>query len=168
LLNKLITSRTRLKLLIKFFISQANQGHLNGLATEMGESTNSIRKELNNLFEAGYLDKHKKDNKVVYNVNTKHPLYKTLREIVMKHLGLDEIVDVVLNKMGGVGKIILVGDYARGFDSGKIEIFLLGNNLNTDYIMQLAPKIENIIDRKVSFYLSSDFNFDQDHIILYE
>jgi predicted transcriptional regulator len=168
LLNKLITSRTRLKLLIKFFISQANKGHLNGLANEMGESTNSIRKELNNLFEAGYLDKHKKNNKVIYHVNIKHPLYHTLREIVMKHLGLDEIVDTVLNKMGGVSKIILVGDYAKGFDSGKIEIFLLGDNLNTDYIMQLAPKIENIIHRKVSFYLSSDFNYDQDHIILYE
>jgi len=168
LLNKLITSRTRLKLLIKFFISQANKGHLNGLANEMGESTNSIRKELNNLFEAGYLDKHKKNNKVIYNVNIKHPLYNTLREIVMKHLGLDEIVDTVLNKMGGVSKIILVGDYAKGFDSGKIEIFLLGDNLNTDYIMQLASKIENIIHRKVSFYLSSDFNYDQDHIILYE
>ena len=57
MLENLITSKTRLRLLIKFFISQANKGHLNGLASEMGESTNSIRKELNHLFEAGYLNK---------------------------------------------------------------------------------------------------------------
>ena len=125
MLNRLITSKTRLKLLIKFFISQANKGHLNGLATEMGESTNSIRKELNHLYDAGYLDKQKNNNKVVYNVNTKHPLYETLRQVVMKHLGLDEIVETVVNKMGGVKKIILVGDYARGFDSGRIEVFYL-------------------------------------------
>ena len=99
MLNRLITSKTRLKLLIKFFISQANKGHLNGLATEMGESTNSIRKELNHLYDAGYLDKQKNNNKVVYNVNTKHPLYGTLRQVVMKHLGLDEIVETVVNKM---------------------------------------------------------------------
>jgi hypothetical protein len=86
----------------------------------------------------------------------------------MKHLGLDDIVEAVLDKMGGVKKIILVGDYARGFDSGKIEVFLVGKNLNTEYIEQLAPKIENIIARKVSFYLTSNFNFDQNHIILYE
>ena len=43
---QLITSKTRLRLLLKFFISQANTGYLNGLANEMGESTNSIRKEL--------------------------------------------------------------------------------------------------------------------------
>ena len=168
MLNRLITSKTRLKLLIKFFISQANKGHLNGLATEMGESTNSIRKELNHLYDAGYLDKQKNNNKVVYNVNTKHPLYETLRQVVMKHLGLDEIVETVVNKMGGVKKIILVGDYARGFDSGRIEVFLLGNDLNTEYIEQLAPKIESVIDRQVSFYLTSRFNYDQNHIVLYE
>ena len=168
MLNKLITSKTRLKLLIKFFISQANKGHLNGLATEMGESTNSIRKELNRLYDAGYLDKQKNNNKVVYNVNTKHPLYETLRQVVMKHLGLDEIVETVVNKMGGVKKIILVGDYARGFDSGRIETFLIGNDLNTEYIEQLAPKIESIIDRQVSFHLTSRFNYDQNHIVLYE
>ena len=44
MLDSLITSKTRLRLLIKFFISQANKGHLNGLANEMGESANSIRR----------------------------------------------------------------------------------------------------------------------------
>ena len=66
MLNQLITSKTRLRLLIKFFISQANRGYLNGLASEFNESTNSIRKELNHLSEAGYLEKYKDDNKVGY------------------------------------------------------------------------------------------------------
>ena len=60
MLDELITSKTRLRLLIKFFVSQANRGYLNGLANEMGESTNSIRKELNHLYNAGYLNKNKK------------------------------------------------------------------------------------------------------------
>ena len=88
---------------------------------------------------------------MVYNVNAKHPLYSTLRQVVMKHLGLDDIVETVVNKMGSVKKIILVGDYARGYDSGRIEVFLLGDDLNTEYIEQLAPKIESVIDRQVSF-----------------
>ena len=55
MLDSLITSKTRLRLLIKFFINIANKGYLNGLANEFGESTNSVRKELNNLSSAGYL-----------------------------------------------------------------------------------------------------------------
>ena len=168
LLNKLITSKTRLRLLIKFFISQANKGYLNGLANEMGESTNSIRKELNHLYDAGYLKKIKNDNKVEYQVNSNHPLYETLRNVVLKHLGLEDIVEAVLEKMGNVNQILLVGDYAEGKDTGNIEIFLIGNDLDMNYINQLEPKIEKIIDRKVSFYLSSKFLSNQKHIILYE
>lgn len=168
MLNKIITSKTRLRLLIKFFISQANKGYLNGLAAEMGESTNSIRKELNHLYSAGYLNKIKKDNKVEYQVNSKHPLYETLRKVVLKHLGLEDIVEAVLEKMGSISQILLVGDYAEGKDTGNIEIFLIGNDLDMNYINQLEPKIEKIIDRKVSFYLSSKFLSDQKHIILYE
>ena len=123
MLNKIITSKTRLRLLIKFFISQANKGYLNGLASEMGESTNSIRKELNHLYDAGYLNKIKKDNKVEYNVNSKHPLYETLRKVVLKHLGLEDIVETVLEKMGGVNKIVLIGDYAEGKDTGNPRYF---------------------------------------------
>ena len=65
MLSTLITSKTRLRMLIKFFISAANRGYLNGLANEFNESTNSIRKELNNLSEAGYLLKSKQNNRII-------------------------------------------------------------------------------------------------------
>tara|TARA_B100001063_G_scaffold57644_1_gene51886 strand:+ start:1910 stop:2422 length:513 start_codon:yes stop_codon:yes gene_type:complete len=167
MLGELITSKTRLRLLIKFFVSQTNKGYLNGLANEMGESTNSIRKELNHLYDAGYLNKTKSENKIEYNVNTNHPLYDTLRKVVMKHLGLEDIVETVLEKMGNVQSIILTGDYAKGIDSGDIEIFLVGKNLNTEYISNLELKIKKLINRKVSFYLSSKFQSNQQNIVLF-
>jgi hypothetical protein len=158
MLGELITSKTRLRLLIKFFVSQANRGYLNGLATEMGESSNAIRKELNHL----------QDNKIEYQANAKHPMYEVLRKVVLKHLGLEDIVETVLERMGNVQKIILVGDYAEGNDTGNIEVFLIGKDLNMDYIAQLEEKIEKLIKRKVSFYLASKFLSQRKHIMLYE
>ena len=155
MLGELITSKTRLRLLVKFFISQANKGYLNGLANEMGESTNSIRKELNHLYDAGYLNKVKSNNKIEYNVNTKHPLYETLKKVVYKHLGLEDIIETVLERMGNVEKIIIIGDYAKGIDSGNIELILVGKDLNFNYINQLEEKIEKIIERQVTFFLTS-------------
>jgi hypothetical protein len=156
-----------LRLLIKFFISQANRGYLNGLANEMGESTNSIRKELNHLYDAGYINKLKIDNKVEYKVNIKHPLYETLKKVVYKHLGLEDIVETVIERMGNVKQIVLIEDYAKGIDSGNIEILLIGKGLNFEYISQLEEKIESLIKRKVSFYLASKFLSDKKHIILF-
>ena len=153
--------------MIKFFVSQANRGYLNGLANEMGESTNSIRKELNHLQNAGYLEKLKVDNKIEYKANTNHPLFNVLQKVVLKHLGLEDVVENVLERMGAVDQIILVGDYSKGIDSGLIEVFLIGNDLNMDYIAQLEDKIEKLIGRKVSFYLASKFLANRDHIELY-
>ena len=168
MLGELITSKTRLRLLIKFFISQTNKGYLNGLAHEMGESTNSIRKELNHLFDAGYLLKHKNNNKVEYKVNANHPLYETLRKVVLKHLGFEDLVDTVLKRMGNVEKILIIGDYAKGVDSGNIEVILVGKNLNFNYISQLESKIENLINRKVSFFLTSNVPKNSESITLFE
>ena len=168
MLNKLITSKTRLRLLIKFFVNQANRGYLNGLATEFNESTNSIRKELNHLSEAGYLEKYKDNNKVAYKANIKHPMFEILQKVVFKHLGLEEIVEHVLAQMGDVGEIHLIGDYAKGLDTGSIEVLLIGEQLNTKYIAQLEEKIENLIERKVQFIISNRKSSNQKTILLYK
>ena len=154
-LNQLITSKTRLRLLLKFFVSQANRGYLNGLASEFNESINSIRKELNHLSEAGYLEKYKDNHKVAYKANIKHPMFEILQKVVYKHLGLEDIVDHVLNQMGEVKQIHLIGDYAKGLDSGQIEVLLVGNDLNNSYITSLEKKIQGIIERKVKFYIAN-------------
>ena len=167
MLGELITSKTRLRLLIKFFVSQANRGYLNGLATEMGESTNAIRKELNHLHDAGYLQKEKANNKIQYKANTKHPMFSVLQKVILKHLGLEDAVEIVLERMGDVEEIILIGDYAKGIDSGKIEIIIVGQDLNTSYVQNLEEKIEKLISRKVAFFLSASHRLNADELILF-
>jgi len=168
MLDTLITSKTRLRLLIKFFISQANHGYLNGLAIEMGESTNSIRKELNNLHDAGYLVKTKNNNKIEYKANINHPMFDTLQKVVRKHLGIQDMIEAILERMGKIEKIILIGDYANGIDSGNIEAVLVGNSLDMEYITNIQDKVEKLVNRKISFYLTSKFIGKKPHIILYE
>jgi len=172
MLESLITSKTRIRILVKFFINAANDGYLRGLADEMHESTNSIRKELNNLEVAGYLQKEAIQNKVSYKANTKHPLFTVLQKIVFQHIGLDSVVEMVLERMGDVRKIIVIGDYANGTDSGLIEVVVLGNELNIEYIDKLADKIENQIKRKIQFYFNDKkyskglIIFDDDKVVL--
>tara|TARA_B100000886_G_C20369978_1_gene469064 strand:- start:54 stop:560 length:507 start_codon:yes stop_codon:yes gene_type:complete len=155
MLETLITSKTRLRLLIKFFLNIANKGYLNSLANEFGESTNSVRKELNNLSAAGYLKKHNQNNKVIYEANSSHPLFKIIQKIVKKHLGIEEILETILKRIGDVKKIMILGDYAEGIDSGHIEILIIGDKVNEDYLKEITPKIEKKINRKVSFFVSN-------------
>ena len=153
-------------MLIKFFVSAANNGYLNGLANEFNESTNSIRKELNNLSSAGYLLKSKENNRIIYNANTSHPMFSVLQKIVRQHLGLEDIVETVIERIGDVDQIALTGQYAKGIDSGKIEIIINGSNVNKDYLENIKPKIKNKIGREVIFLLNQ--NLDLNSIILYK
>ena len=141
MLDSLITSKTRLKLLIKFFVSTSNHGHLRGLADEFRESTNSIRKELNQLSEAGYLEKEHVQNKIVYRANIKHSLFQPLQQLIHTYLGIEDIVDQILSKSGDVEEVSVVGDYAKGLESRDIEILVLGQDVNQAYLLQLADKI---------------------------
>ena len=166
MLNSLITSKTRLRMLIKFFVSAANNGYLNGLANEFNESTNSIRKELNNLSAAGYLLKSKENNRIIYNANTSHPMFEVLQKIVRQHLGLEEIVETVIERIGDVDHIALTGDYAKGIDSGIIEIIINGTKVNNDYLELINPKIKEKIGRDVSFLLNQ--RLDSNSIIIYQ
>ncbi len=166
MLGSLITSKTRLRMLIKFFVSAANNGYLNGLASEFNESTNSIRKELNNLSEAGYLLKSKKNNRVIYNANTSHPMFDILQKIVRQHLGLEEIVETVIKRIGDVDQIALAGEYAMGIDSGNIEIIINGSKVNNEYLKNIKSKIKKKIGREVTFILNQ--KLDTNTIILYK
>tara|TARA_B100000945_G_C20265680_1_gene541461 strand:- start:319 stop:831 length:513 start_codon:yes stop_codon:yes gene_type:complete len=166
MLNSLITSKTRLRMLIKFFVSAANNGYLNGLANEFNESTNSIRKELNNLSGAGYLLKSKENNRIIYNANTSHPMFEVLQKIVRQHLGLEDIVETVIERIGDVDQIALTGEYAKGIDSGIIEIIINGSKVNNDYLEIINPKIKEKIGRDVSFLLNQ--RLDSNSIILYQ
>jgi len=166
MLESLITSKTRLKLLIKFFVSAGNQGHLRGLADEFQESTNAIRKELNQLSEAGYLEKSIAKNKILYRANTNHSLFKPLQKLIHTYLGIDDIVDNILQKAGDIQEVSLMGDYAAGIDSGEIDVLILGKNINQAYLLLLADKVGKKLAKKVSLSFEKTIE-EQRYINLY-
>ncbi|MFM7301395.1 MAG: ArsR family transcriptional regulator, partial [Crocinitomicaceae bacterium] len=66
MLDALITSKTRIRLLVKFFLNPTMKAYLRQLADEFGESTNAVRVELNRLTEAGILESEAIGNVVKY------------------------------------------------------------------------------------------------------
>ena len=166
MLQSLITSKTRLRLLVKFFINVANTGYLRGLASEMQENTNAIRKELNNLSDAGFLIREEQEAKVIYKANNLHPFFNVLQQLVRKHLGIDHIVEQIFERLGDVNKIYLVGDCAKGLDTGVIEVVVEGSNLNMDYLDYLVPKISSELNKKVIIHTA--FVFEGEGVLVFE
>ena len=166
MLESLISSKTRLNLLIRFFLNLAKKSHLRGLADDFKDSTNSIRLELNNLTEAGYLIRKKEKNKINYLANQKHPLFKVMVKLIRKHTGVESIIKNIVSAIDNLDKIYLIGDYANGVDSGVIKIFIDGDIIDPNYINEVIKKTEIKIRRKIK--LINEIDQFEDKLLIYE
>ena len=137
--------------MLRFFLNPDSHAYLRGLETEFGESTNSIRLELNRFEAAGMLESFTKGNKKVYKANKKHPLFNEIRLILHKQIGIDQIVEKVIHKLGNVEKVYLIGDMAYGIGNGPLELMLVGENIDRKNLNKLVDKAEHLIHRNVLY-----------------
>ena len=151
MINALITSETRIKLLRKFFLNSSTKAHLRGLESEFGESSNSIRIELNRFEAAGLLHSLRDGNKKVYQANSKHPLFGDIHNIIMKEAGIDRVIEKVIHRIGNLICVYLTGDFARGKDSPVIDLILVGENIDREYLARKVVQAEELVGRKVSY-----------------
>jgi hypothetical protein len=149
MLDSIITSKTRIKLLLKFFLNSQTKSYLRNLEQEFGESSNGIRVELNRLESAGLLRTEVIGHRKYFCANTAHPLYNDINNILRKFVGIDKIIERITSLVGDLEAAYLTGDFAIGRDSKIIDLVLVGKELDTNYINNLTVKAEEIIGRKI-------------------
>lgn len=159
MLETLITSKTRIKLLTKFFLNPQARAYLRGLEDAFGESSNAVRIELNRFENAGLLSSSMEGNRKVYTANTKHPLYPDIHNILRKHLGIDHVIEEVTKKLGQIEQVWLSGEFAKGNVSKTIDLLLVGNAIDQDYLENLKEKATTLINRSIRLTLYTSESF---------
>jgi hypothetical protein len=160
MIETLISSKTRIKLLMKFFLNSRNTAYLRNLEEEFGESTNGIRLELNKFEKAGFLSSSKEGNKKVFTANTKHPLFKEINKIILKMTGIEYVVDYIVQRIGDLDRVYLVGKLAQGNNADIIDLVLVGDHLNKPFLMEQVDKAEKKIGKKIRYIIFSKQEFD--------
>jgi len=161
MLKSLITSNTRIKLLMRFFLNPQSRGYLRQLSTEFGESTNSVRVELNKLSQAKILTSAAQGRNKIYQANQQHPLFEDIRNIVLKSTGIDKVLSDIINRLGSISLAFIRGDYAIGNDSGIIDLVIVGNTVNISELERVKSKTEILIERKISYLLLQIDEFEK-------
>ncbi|MCX7834232.1 MAG: ArsR family transcriptional regulator [Ignavibacteria bacterium] len=151
MIDSLITSKTRVKLLLKFFLNSKATSYLRNLESEFGESTNAIRIELNRFEKAGLLKSSRTGNKKYFRANTKHPFFPEINKIIRKYTGLEEIIERVTKNIGDIKKVYACGDIAKGRDTKIIDLIFVGDNIDTTYLNKIICKAEKLIRRKINY-----------------
>ena len=160
MLNTLITSKTRINLLLKFFLNPGTKAYLRELSVEFGESTNAVRVELNRLTEAKILKSSSLGRKIIYRANRKHSLFSDIQNVVRKFVGLDQLVEDLIKRLGSIDKAFVIGDYAKGIDSGLIDVVLVGS-VDVDTLDKFVIKTGKLISRKIRPLVLNKVEFEK-------
>ena len=156
----LIASKTRIKLLVRFFFNPMTKSYLRELAKEFNVSTNSVREELNQLTRTKLLRTEKNGRQVYYQANQEHPLFPELKSMVGKVLGLDQVIESIVTRLGDLEQAYLLDDYAEGKDTGIIDLLLVGN-IDQYHLNDLSRKTERYIKRKIRSLVLSREEFQE-------
>ena len=148
LLSGLITSKKRIRIIMRLFANPSCHSYLRELADEFGASPSHIKEELDQLSSSNLLVSKKNGRQVVFSANTKHPIFRELHSMVNKALGMDEIVESIIKRLGNLQQALLIDDYAEGKDTGIIDLVLIGD-IDKANLMDLTTKTERYIERNI-------------------
>lgn len=143
---------------MKLFLNPESSGYLRELADEFGESTNSVRVELNRLADAGLLESAPDGRTKVYRANQGHPLFPEIQGLVRKTLGIDRLVESVVTKLGDVRLAFVTGDYAKGINSGLMDLVMVGK-IEKDYLQGLISRLEEELKIKIRWLVLTEEEF---------
>jgi predicted nucleotidyltransferase len=97
---------------------------------------------------------------VNYKAKESHPLFPEIRSIVSKMTGLDSLIEWVIQRLGNVENAYLIGDYAKGKDSGIIDVILVGK-IDKAYLTELIEKAEDLVQRKIRYLVLNDVELEK-------
>ena len=68
--------------------------------------------------------------------------------MVSKVMGIDQVINGIINRLGDLESAYLIDDYAEGKDTGIIDLMLIGN-VDQYHLNDLSRKTERYIKRKI-------------------
>ncbi|WP_321507479.1 nucleotidyltransferase domain-containing protein [uncultured Methanoregula sp.] len=153
MLEALISSKTRVKLLTLFLLNPGSEFYIREIVRTTGDNINAVRRELANLESFGLITGQKKGNLQYYTVSTGHFLYADLQKIVLKTEGIAGLIKEALSEEK-ITCMFIYGSYAKGTAGAKsdIDLFIVGD-VDEDRIIPVIHSCEQAAGREINYTL---------------
>lgn len=162
LLEDLIISRVRVKMLTLFLTNPNMIFHVRDIVRKVGEEINAVRRELAHLEKGGMLVKEQRANRLFYNFRKEYPLYYELMELIAKTSGLGW--DIVKNKakLGKIKFAMLSGRFVRGLPhkgTNDVDLLIVGSVVLPE-LSQLVKNEEVRKERELNYTVMTEEEFE--------
>lgn len=152
MLNKILVSDVRVKILKLLLLNPQNSYHVRAIVRAVGAEINAIRRELDNLYGIGLLSRRQSSNKIFYTVNTTHPFYNDLLSLIAKEDGLGAKVLKDIKNLGDVEFAVISLAFLRGRKSSVLDVdFFVVGEVNLEPMEKIIKEEENKIGKEINY-----------------
>ncbi|NOR47001.1 MAG: hypothetical protein GQ533_03000 [Methanosarcinaceae archaeon] len=154
MLEQIVTSKTRVKLLTLFLLNPDTEMYVREISRRIEENINAVRRELANLEDIGLLGSYFKGNLKYFVVNKQMPIYEELKSIILKTEGVSKVLHDDLQKLGSIDKAYIYGSFASGKADGTsdIDVMIVGD-VDEDSLIIDIKQLEDFLMREVNYTL---------------
>jgi predicted nucleotidyltransferase len=159
-------SKIRTDLLTLFFTNQSQKYYLRELQRLLGYSAGSIRRELLKFQKDNLFNTQKVGNLLYYSLNTKHPLFKELKSIISKTVGIEGGLRKALLSIEGIKIAFIYGSFAakREKVTSDIDIMIIGNP-DTSLVNEKVAELEKRLKREINISMYSREEYEHKKLL---
>jgi len=145
-------SRLRQKVLAYFFTNLQANLYLREIASILNEDAGNLSKELSKLERERIFISAPRGNQKYFSLNKRHPLYKELRAIIFKTIGVEGALREIVGNIDGISTAFIYGSFAEGKENSAsdIDILIIGSP-DEDALMKKVDKVEKKLQREINY-----------------
>jgi predicted nucleotidyltransferase len=144
-------SKIRQDLLALFFTNQSKKYYLREIQRILGYSAGSIRRELLKFQKDNLFNTQREGNLLYYALNMEHPLFKELKAIVAKTVGIEGSLRNALSSVEKIKIAFIYGSFAAKREKGTsdIDLMIIGNP-DTSQLNEKIATLEKRLNREIN------------------
>ena len=156
MLSTLITSKARVELITWFIAHPGERFYYRQLIDILNASKQSIQNELARLESAGLLSSQKEGNIRFFWVNKDFILYKEIKSMILKTVGVGDELRKSLSKIGDIKLAFIYGSVANNREDARsdIDVMVIGD-VTVDAVREAIMKVEKHLGREVNYTIFS-------------
>jgi len=159
-IDKLFGSKTRVSLLSKLMMNPGKSFYIRELSSDLKIPYSMLYKEEKNLASLGIVIEEKKGKVTLVSVNKKLPYFAELKNLLVKTVGLSDLLRSVLLEMRGIRYALVYGSFASGeeSESSDVDLLIIGD-VNEEEVLKLISRAEKELGREINYILWSEKEF---------
>ena len=150
--------------LLKLFLTNPDRSfYMHEIGRILGRKPGTFQRTLNNMVSEGILTSEYKANARFFKANKKCPIYKELKSIVFKTVGVQGSIREVFEKIGNIKFAFIYGSYAKAKETSfsDIDLAVIGNP-DEDKLIKELDRLEGKFQREINYKLYTLKKFKHD------